>query len=56
MIEIAESNIVFEDPEHDFRQRISFQREGDTLNARVDGMINGEAREEKSTWKREKSR
>ena len=40
----ASNTIVFENPTHDFPQRISYKREGDTLTARVEGTMNGKAR------------
>jgi hypothetical protein len=36
--------IVFENPTHDFPQRIRYRREGDALHARVEGTMNGKAR------------
>ena len=36
--------IVFENPKHDFPQRIRYRRDGDLLRARVEGTTNGKAR------------
>jgi len=36
--------IVFENPTHDFPQRIRYRLTGNTLNARVEGTMNGKAR------------
>jgi hypothetical protein len=36
--------IVFENPEHDFPQRIRYRRSGDTLHARIEGTLDGKAR------------
>ena len=33
--------IVFENPAHDFPQRIRYRRGGDTLHARIEGTMNG---------------
>ena len=38
------NSIVFENPAHDFPQRISYRRDGDTLTARIEGTLNGKAR------------
>jgi len=35
--------IVFENPAHDFPQRIRYRRDGDTLRARIEGTMNGKA-------------
>ncbi len=37
-------SVAFENPTHDFPQRISYQRSGDTLTARVEGTLNGKTR------------
>lgn len=36
--------IVFENPAHDFPQRVRYRRDGDTLHARIEGTMNGKAR------------
>jgi hypothetical protein len=38
------NSLTFENPTHDFPQRISYRREGDTLTARVEGTMNGKSR------------
>lgn len=38
------SSAVFENPQHDFPQRIIYKREGDKLQARIEGTMNGKAR------------
>ena len=41
----VESNLVFENPTHDFPQRVIYRREKDgSLEARIDGMKDGEKR------------
>lgn len=35
---------VFENPSHDFPQRIIYRRDGDRLTGRIEGVIGGEAR------------
>jgi hypothetical protein len=37
-------SVTFENPAHDFPQRISYQRIGDTLTARIEGTLNGKTR------------
>lgn len=39
-----EGTLVFEDPAHDFPQRISYQAAGDSLFARIEGQLNGRER------------
>jgi hypothetical protein len=36
--------VVFENPAHDFPQRIRYRIKGDQLHARVEGSVNGKAR------------
>jgi len=36
LVEIATDRVVFTNPQHDFPKRISYQRTGDELHARVD--------------------
>ena len=43
---------VFENPEHDFPQRILYWREGDVLHARIEGETEGEARSAEWAWRR----
>lgn len=35
------SSVVFENPEHDFPQRVIYRREGEVLRARVEGTMGG---------------
>lgn len=44
-LRISDSEAVFENPEHDFPQRVAYAREGDTrLRARIEGTRNGAPR------------
>ncbi len=43
---------VFENPEHDFPQRIVYARDGDVLSATIEGTENGEQRRSKWRWQR----
>jgi len=38
------SEIVFENPSHDFPQRIIYRKEGDSLKAAIEGPVNGQTR------------
>jgi hypothetical protein len=39
--QLTETSVVFENPEHDFPQRIGYQREGDSLLAWIEGTRDG---------------
>jgi hypothetical protein len=42
---VSEASIVFENPEHDFPQRVGYQRMGaDSLQAWIEGQFNGKSR------------
>ena len=41
----SDTSVVFENPKHDFPQRVGYQRDGsDGLQAWIDGEVNGKAR------------
>ncbi|HEY1090672.1 MAG TPA: DUF6265 family protein [Burkholderiaceae bacterium] len=42
--EQGEQSVLFENPTHDFPQRISYRREGAALMARIEGLRNGTLR------------
>ncbi len=42
LVESAEGLAVFADPEHDFPQRITYRRDGDSMTARVEAQRDGE--------------
>jgi hypothetical protein len=44
--ELAERRVVFENPAHDFPQRILYWRDGDFLLARIEGTLRGAPRHE----------
>jgi hypothetical protein len=45
LVRISTSEAVFENPEHDFPQRIVYSsKDGDRLDARIEGVRNGERR------------
>jgi len=41
---LDESSVVFENPSHDYPQRVGYKRDGDALLAWIDGTANGKAR------------
>ncbi|HNP64713.1 MAG TPA: DUF6265 family protein [Woeseiaceae bacterium] len=41
LIETGEYSVVFENPDHDFPQRILYRRDDDRLSGRVEGVSNG---------------
>jgi hypothetical protein len=53
LVEVAEGRLVFENPEHDFPQRITYvQPEKDVLSARIDGVVDGSPRGVEWRWAR----
>ncbi len=43
--------VIFENPEHDFPQRIIYElKEGNKLVARIEGEINGEIKSQQWEW------
>ncbi len=54
MKELAERKVVFENPQHDFPQRILYWREGEQLVARVEGTAAGKDKREE--WRFERQR
>jgi hypothetical protein len=45
----ADQRAVFENPQHDFPQRIVYERDGDVMVARIEGPMNG--RTESMEWR-----
>ena len=45
VVQSGPNRVVFEQAAHDFPQRIIYERDGDVLNARIEGEINGQTRE-----------
>ena len=50
---VEEGRVVFENPTHDFPQRIIYRRDGNRLTARVEGTVDGELRGEEWEWQLE---
>ena len=48
----SDSEVVFENPVHDFPQRILYRRTGDELRGRIEGTASGKARSEDFPMKR----
>lgn len=51
-VEVSKSQVVFANPEHDFPQRITYWREGETLHARVEAREDGRWKGFEVTWTR----
>ena len=45
------AGVVFENPQHDFPQRVIYRREGDTLHARIEGVDKGQPASADWTYK-----
>jgi hypothetical protein len=50
--EQTDTRVVFENPEHDFPQRILYWREGRQLRARIEGTIGGKLESTEWTWRK----
>lgn len=48
--EMSAGRVVFENPTHDFPQRIIYWKDGDALRARIEGTTNGKAASEEWRW------
>jgi hypothetical protein len=49
---IEESTVIFENPAHDFPQRVGYKRDGDSLLAWIDGAVNGKSRRVEFPYRR----
>jgi hypothetical protein len=54
LIESGPTRAVFENPKHDFPQRIIYELDGDALNARIEGTIGGQKRGMQWRWEKAK--
>ena len=52
LVEVSEKRAVFENPEHDFPQRVLYWREGEKLHARIEGTYGGKEGSEDWVWTR----
>jgi hypothetical protein len=52
LVELTEGRVVFENPDHDFPQRIIYWRDGDELRARIEGDENGVPKASEWSWRR----
>lgn len=50
LTEWSQGRAVFENPEHDFPQRITYVREGETLTAQISGVVGAEEKESEWSW------
>ena len=48
--EASGTRVVFENPTHDFPQRIIYWKDGNDLRARIEGTMNGKAGSEEWRW------
>jgi hypothetical protein len=48
--EASAARVVFENPTHDFPQRIIYWKDGNDLRARIEGTMNGKAGSEEWRW------
>lgn len=48
--ELGDQKVIFENPEHDFPQRIIYSRSGDKLTARIEGGEGEDMRHMEWTW------
>ncbi|HWB19016.1 MAG TPA: DUF6265 family protein, partial [Phycisphaerales bacterium] len=52
LVESTPNKAVFENKQHGFPQRIIYERHGDDLHARIEGLVNGRLQAEDWTWHR----
>ena len=52
LTELLDNGAVFENPEHDFPQKLVYTRDGDTLRATIEGVANGKRRSSGWKWHR----
>ena len=48
--ELSGTRVVFENPAHDFPQRVIYWKDGDDLRARIEGTMNGKPGSEERRW------
>ena len=53
LVELTGEKAVFANPEHDFPQRIIYERDGDQLKATIEGEVGGETRASAWRWKKD---
>ncbi len=54
MTSLTDNQVVFENPKHDFPQKISYRRERDRMHVRIEAVVDGETRKTEWTWDRKK--
>lgn len=50
LTQIGAQHVTFENPQHDFPQRIMYRRQGDMLHGRIEGRQNGRPASEEWVW------
>jgi hypothetical protein len=48
--EVSDSRVVFENPTHDFPQRVIYWKDGNDLRARIEGTMNGKEGSQEWRW------
>lgn len=51
LVSAGPTEVVFENPEHDFPQRIIYRREGTLMVSRIEGVLSGEATFRQWEWR-----
>lgn len=52
LIEVSDNKVVFENPEHDYPQRVIYRRKGDMLYGRIEGQQAGQSSSAQWHWRR----
>ena len=50
LVSAGPAEVVFENSEHDFPQRITYRREYDVVTARIEGVVSGDTTARQWTW------
>ncbi len=51
LVSTGAAEVVFENPEHDYPQRIIYRREGELLIVRIEGEVSGETQGQEWQWR-----
>jgi hypothetical protein len=51
LVAVGEAEVVFENLEHDFPQRIIYRRQGELMIARIEGDVSGESKARQWEWR-----
>ncbi len=50
LVRLEAKLVIFENPDHDFPQRVIYQRDGNELHARIEGEVDGEPQSAAWSW------